>query len=273
MKSLFFGLFGILFSSPLFSVEQARSDAADITAQGSQFVGYAYDLKTGELRYEERHRRITDGSGNKVVYTDYVDANEKELAKRIVRYQGDGIAKFELSDAITQETVSAIRKHEKVLLKKTSDAVSTEREIELNVDLDNIIDAGFNDYVLNHWDELANGEKKRFNFLSTEREGWIRLMVKDAGVREESGYQIRSFQMTLANPMVRILMKPIKVEYYADMKELYRYEGISNLKRENGKNYSVRIEFPRKDYHDLVHQSDASTSRYAKTSETSLLPK
>jgi len=223
--------------------------------QGSEFVGYAYDLKTGELQYQERHRRELDDVGNKVVYTEYIDANDQIMAKRVVRYKQDRVSKFELSDVVNQETVSVERLSEKVILKKQLSSENAEnRELKLSVELDHIIDAGFNDYVLKHWDELTSGKKKQFNFLSTERKRWIKLSVKGAGSREDAGFTIRSFQMTVANPVIRLLMKPIKVEYYADTRELYRYEGISNLKRDNGKNYSVRIEFPREDYQALTQQ-------------------
>lgn len=238
----FFITLSLWLTLPAFAVER-----------GNQFVGYAYDLKTGALEYKERHRRVMDDKGNKVVYTDYLDANDKLIAKRLVRYSQTKVAEFELWDTLNQERVSAIRQAKSVVLKKQEANIpKTPQEFSLSRDTDNVIDAGFNDYVLKHWGELVSGEKKKFNFLSTERNRWILLELKAMDERQESGFTIRRFQMTVANPLIRLLMTPIKVDYYADTKELYRYEGISNLKRENGKNYSVRIEFPREEYQVLA---------------------
>lgn len=243
MKFLFF-ILALLLISPALSAEQ-----------GDQFIGYAYDLKTGELEYKERHRRVLDNDDNKLVYTDYVDANDKLIARRKVRYTQDELVEFEMSDILNQETVSAKRQGQKVVLKKQeANDPPTQQELALNSDTDNVIDAGFNDYVLKHWDSLISGEKKKFNFLSTERNRWIVLELKGVDERQTSGFTIRRFQMTVANPLIRLLMTPIKVEYYADTRELYRYEGISNLRRKNGKNHSVRIEFPREDYKALAQQ-------------------
>lgn len=221
--------------------------------QESQFIGYAYDLKTGELHYQERHRRVIDASGSQVIYTDYVDAKNQVMAKRTVRSDGNSISEFELLDTVNRETLTVKRLEKKVILtQQFVNQLPDEVELKLSDGADNIIDAGFNDYVLTHWDALVSGEKKRFNFLSTERQSWIKFNVKSVGRREEESFTVHRFQMTLANPLIRFLMKPIKVDYYADSRELYRYQGISNLKRENGKNYSVRIEFPREDHQVLA---------------------
>lgn len=227
-------------------------------ADGSQFTGYAYDLRSGELCYQEQHFRSVDAQGQQQVYTRYTDPQNVIIAERTVNYVGDQVAEFALQDQRSQRAVSASRSAEQVVVKKqaivvATDDVSTAKTLKtttlrLKPQLTSVIDAGFNSYLLSNWQRLVAGEVLSFNFLSTERASWIKFRLKDGGLREEDGHQVRRFVMTVTNPMFRLLLKPIKVDYYVDTKELFRYQGISNIKRENGKNYNVRIEFPRSEY-------------------------
>lgn len=227
-------------------------------ADNSQFTGYAYDLRSGELCYQEQHFRRLDEQGQQQIYTRYIDPQNKVIAKRTVSYDGDQVVEFVLQDQRSQQIVSAIRSTDKVVVQKKAllsaagDAHAQETlkttTLKLKPSFNNVIDAGFNSYLLSNWQRLVSGEVLSFNFLSTERASWIKFRLKDGGLREEDGYPVRRFVMTVTNPMFRLLLKPIKVDYYADTKELFRYQGISNIKRENGKNYNVRIEFPRSGY-------------------------
>lgn len=233
---------GILIVSP----ELIAANAKD------QFVGYAYDLDSGELQYLERHHRVFDGDNLTQMKSTYVDPQEQVIAQRSVQYQDDKVVRFELTDSVNNRAASAVLDDGAVVVERREQDTEKEPVVLPQKTTESVIDAGFNNYVRRNWQPLLAGEVLKFYFLSTERASWVKIQLKYQGSVTEDGQEVAQFKMTAANPVIRMLMTPIKIDYYADTKELYRYQGISNLKQENGKNYRVRIEFPRSDYSGLV---------------------
>ncbi len=216
----------------------------------TRFTGYAYDLDSGRLMYTERHQREIRPDGTQRLVTAYSDAAEREFARRdIVGDTDRRVIEFDMRDVRIGYREQARRNDRSIELTRTEPEDGTERETLSNAAVrDVVIDAGFSDYVSRNWDTLLSGETMRFEFANIDRLSLIKLQLKHVGSRQENGYRIEQFEMNAANFFIRLLLTPIRIQYYADNRELFRYEGISNVKDENGDNYEVRIEFPANEY-------------------------
>ena len=78
--------------------------------------------------------------------------------------------------------------------------------------LDRIIDAGFDEFVRNHWDSLVAGEKKRFLFPFAERDSLVELRIKPAACNYPTETD-QCFKLELSNWFVRMLVKPIELGF------------------------------------------------------------
>ncbi len=209
--------------------------------QADQLVGDATDLNSGEPLYTEVHT-FSERDGQRVMQSQYIAPDQTQLAERQVIYADSQVVSYQLNLMALEYREQIRRSDNLVSFEIDSAAQEIKRgSVEVKTNSDTIIDAGFNDYLLEQWDVLLQGETKRFYFASTARMDLVKLQVSmDSKLSDES---MAVFSMTAANPVVRLLIKPVKVGFYRDSKQLAYYQGISNLKGQDGKAYRVEISF------------------------------
>jgi len=205
-------------------------------------VGTAVDTKSGETVYTETHRFI-ERNGQRVMQSTYTTPERQTLAQREVVYQGDKVTRYQLNqpDALLAELIERDLDSLKIKVdgkKSRAKTVNARRSDEV------VIDAGFSNFIVRNWDQLASGEPQKFYFASTAQLDLVRLQVKKTK-RQPEDAEFVLFEMTAANPLIRALMTPIKVGYYPEQKQLAYYRGISNLRDEKGETFDVEITFPR----------------------------
>lgn len=117
---------------------------------------------------------------------------------------------------------------------------------------DTVIDAGFDEFVRRHWDDLLKGEQKPFQFAVPSRFGFVEFKIErtfpDRNPQTDPYYQRQtvSLSMTLASRWLAWLLDPITLTYDRSTKRLLRYEGLSNIRdtRDGAdKNYDVDIRY------------------------------
>lgn len=115
-----------------------------------------------------------------------------------------------------------------------------------------VIDAGFDEFVRRHWDDLLKGEQKPFQFAVPSRFGFVAFKIErtfpDRDPQTDPYYQRQtvSLSMTLASRWLAWLLDPITLTYDRSTKRLLRYEGLSNIRdtRDGAdKNYDVDIRY------------------------------
>ncbi len=229
---------------------------ADLT-----FTGFAYDMDGGQLLYTEHHQRLSVQSDQPILKTVFKDASGEVIAEREVVCDAEMMVQsFDMQDRRTGYREQVMRTGQSMTLIKTPVKQNSETEVISGSSINEvIIDAGFNSYVTRHWEALLSGKTMRFEFASVDRLDLLKLQVKHVGSSNENGFAIERFEMNAANFVIRLLLDPIQVDYYADSRELFRYQGISNMKDVEGGNYSVRIEFPRDAYVSLDPDQNTGT--------------
>lgn len=208
-------------------------------AKSETLIGTALSLDTGALVYTENHTLSNEG-GQQVMRTHYLDPERQSLANREVFYDAGRVSSYQL----TQSNISyreAVSRTQNTVDFAVDGEQLQRKSATIKGDLDVVIDAGFNELILRHWDALLAGEKLTFSFASTAQLDLVRLqIVHDDNLSSE---QVAMFSMTAANVLYRMLMKPIKAGFYRDTKQLAYYRGASNLKDRNGDSFKVEISF------------------------------
>ena len=239
---IFFILFTLLIST--------AASAFNENHNTDELIGHVYDVKTNTLIYKETHNYLLV-DGGKVMHSLFTSPSGETIAKREIEYENDKLVSYRLvQDSIEYEESIKVGNKNIQLEKRNQKQVSQKKIKTLN---EIIIDAGFSDYIVNNWGALIEGATLKFDFASVSQMNKIRLQVKGADIDKTSAKEyltddeIVMFKMTIANPVLKMFIKPIEVGYYKESRQLAYYKGISNIKNSNGKQYSlVRIEYPQK---------------------------
>jgi len=213
-------------------------------------IGTAVDSNTNELLYKEKYLFETR-NGQPIMRSEFLDPNGVSIAERTVKYDGGTVKEYRFKQDVIDYSESIVRSRNGIDLEgQNGEKVKSDQ-----IDDDNgvTIDAGFSDYIVRNWDELNQGKTKRFKFAHIGQMAAVKLRVKKAEIEDTSAiendvdHNVVMFKMTLANPVLRMLVKPIEVGYYKDSKQLAYYQGISNLKNSDRKQFSsVRIQYENK---------------------------
>lgn len=204
-------------------------------------IGLATDVKSGEPVYTEIHR-FSYQDGMQVIDSQFTRPSGKMLAERRIELIGDKVQTYAFKQFNIDYQEFAERGDEYVAISSVKEGRKSDKKVYIKNPRDIVIDAGFQSFVLRNWDGLLAGKTKRFNFVSVDLANSFRLKVKHD--RTENG--IEYFKMNIANPFISMLVAPIQAGYYKDTKQLAYYQGMSNIKNDDGKRFkNIEIKFAR----------------------------
>ncbi|MEQ8288667.1 MAG: hypothetical protein RIB78_02975 [Gammaproteobacteria bacterium] len=211
--------------------------------QVSERVGYAYDIDSGELLYSESHyETFQDGRivSDKVTYRD---TEGNVFAEKEVDYSGSPVMPdFNLQNFATghQEIASKLESELRVVFTPNEETSPQSETIPLPEQ--GIIDAGFDRFIVEHWQELVEGKQMVRKMLIPSLKKFIDFRIYQSRVDSESGK--RELTVEPNSVLIRFLADPLLLEYELDQPRLLSYEGKSNMRNEKGDNLLVRIDFP-----------------------------
>ena len=213
-------------------------------AMAVEYHGDARAIRGDAFAYRESHfvERAEDGSGERVVL--YRCEDGRPFARKSVRYPAGSFAPdFALVDARTgfREGVRTRDDAREVYVR--AGAAKPERAAPLPAVPGLVADAGFDDFVLRHWDALVAGETLRFPFLVPGERDYIEFKVRRDRSTVIDGAPAEVFRLTLGAWYGRFLPR-IDVSYTSRDRMLRRYEGLSNIRDLELDNVVVRIDFP-----------------------------
>ncbi len=222
--------------------------AAPLGAAGEgAAAGMAYDLESGELLYRETHCLNNDGSEREVFYQD-IDG--KLIAHKRVDYSsGVTTPSFVQHNHNASKSIEVGMQQGEVRMtvfdwdsgRATRSAVARPKD-----GLPVVIDAGFDGFVRQHWNELVSGETREFQFPFANRESLVQLRIQP----RTCSYQTQSdqcFRLDLANWLLRMMVEPIELGYDLESRRLARFRGLSNISDEGGNGLVVDIHYSYRD--------------------------
>jgi hypothetical protein len=208
-------LLAILFAGTALANE-ARFDAPTEPPEATpDIIGEARDPESGELKYYE-HYYCSDDALKCSVF--YLRPDNQLIASKRLDYEPS-----------KQAPVLAFRDFR------------LDREITIDrPDSDAVVDAGFDNFVRLQWQDLAGGEEVRFPFRMMGREEPIDMR---ASRRKGCDAGKLCLNIRLDSWLLGSFIDPIQLTYDRGTQRLLRFEGISNLKTEQGKSQKVEIEY------------------------------
>ncbi len=207
-------------------------------------VGYAYDLEDKGLLYSEYHYESINQDLVRQSSVIYKDSKGEVFAEKKVNFEiRPFLPEFKLMNEATGhlESTAYIKNEYKVrFLEKVNDKL---KEKLLNYSEDAISDAGFDNFVMSHWQQIISGEQFTRDFLIPGMLRFFKFRIYQKEIAEEAGEKYRVLVIEPDSFLIRQFTRASRLYYAFDKPELKRFEGISNMRDAEGKNYTVLIKY------------------------------
>lgn len=209
--------------------------------------GLAHDPGDNRLLYREQHLvRRQDGQPLERLVL-YRCADGTAFARKRVDYRGSTQApEFSLEDA-------RLGYGEGLRRDGDSDAETVwvragvgaeERSAVLDDPARLVADAGFDEFIRGHWQPLLAGESVELRFAVPSRLESLGFKVVRVGATRFAGEPAELFRLRLGG-WLGWIAPHIDVAYGRDSRRLLRFEGLSNLRADDGASQLLaRIDFP-----------------------------
>ncbi len=229
--------------------------AAPALAADQSFQGYARDLRSGQLLYVESHfvKAVGTPEERRVVLYRCAKGDSsgqgEPFARKELRYDHEREAPdFSYLDARFGhlEGLRRVGSALEVFDRERSGAAT--RTSRLAPGLAPVADAGFDEYVKRHWDELESGDTVRFPFLVPSRLEVLTFKVKKHGETQIEGASASVIRLNLSG-FLGWFLPYIEVSYRKSDRLLLRYQGLTNVWDAQADNLSAQIDFPEADRH------------------------
>ncbi len=197
--------------------------------------GTAFDLESNKVAYIEIHRFPSD-TRHKVIYAE--PSGDVFARKELDYSSGKSTPGFTQTNMRLDEVIEVSHLSDGAISVRYAIEGKSAKEKTLKNADELVIDAGFNNYVLEHWDKLLEGSSLEFDYLLPTRQQRFRLKAERDDCKDEAA---TCFTIRPANGFFALLMKPLKLKYVDGL--LAQFSGRSNIAQESGEYHQVRIEY------------------------------
>ena len=205
-------------------------------------VGYAYNFDNDVLVYTEYHHEIfSDGVviESKVIYKDI---NGEIFAEKKLDFKANSyLPEFSLINSSTGHKEST-RYFDNIY--EVQFLESSKKKIKkkfLEYPLGAISDAGFDNFIISHWQEIISGDKFTRDFLIPGMLRFFEFRIYEKEIIKQKGKVYRVLHIEPASFLLRTFAGTSKLYYEYDRPVLQRFHGISNMRNQKGDNYKVNI--------------------------------
>jgi hypothetical protein len=205
----------------------------------------AFDLKSGKFLYKEFHEERYAGDKISESITDYKNLQNKLLSQRVMIFKDDLTKpKFELKDFRSGYIEgSEVLSNNNVKVYTRKDNKSELEEKVLNPEEPFVIDGGLTYFFLQNWNRLMNNEIVEFNFIAPAKLDYFRFRVSKNSILNVGGHPGLQLKLEINSFILRAFVDPVYITYDLETKKILNYKGISNINNEQGKSYSVQIDY------------------------------
>lgn len=207
--------------------------------------GVAREPDSDRLLYLEQHLvRRQDGEPTERLVL-YRCGDGTPFARKRVDYRGSAVApEFVFEDARIGYREGLRRRTGVESVWVREGAGEAERSAPLEDDVRLVADAGFDEFIRDNWTPLVAGESVPLRFAVPSRLESLGFKVNRQGSAQFAGEPAETFRLRLGG-LLGWLAPHIDVAYGRDSRRLLRFEGLSNLRDDDGESQLVaRIEFP-----------------------------
>jgi len=209
------------------------------------YSGSAFDLNNGKFLYKEFHEERYSEKKLSESITEYRDQQNKLLSQRVMVFKDDLTKpKFELQDFRSGyiEGSEVLSNNEvKVYTRKNKESELEEKV--LNPEEPFVIDGGLTYFFIKNWNSLMNNETVEFNFITPAKLDYFRFRVSKNSIINLGARRGLQLKLEINSFILRAFVDPIYITYDLETKKILSYKGISNINNEQGKSYSVQIDY------------------------------
>jgi hypothetical protein len=231
--------------------------------QSIRYSGTAYSLDDNQVLYREDHT-LTMKDGQPIERTTlYYDADNQLFAEKNNRYRSQfnnpdsnnadsnnadsdnpATPDFMLTDDRYgySESMEQDGKRWRVEYKEPEESGN---KILSKPDYTPVIDAGFDEFVRAHWNDLMKGDTVNFSFAVPSRLEWIDFRLIPLAQKDGT----LTVEMRLKSRWIAWLLDPVFLSYDIKSKRLLTYRGLTNIRTIDGDGIKaeIRYTYPPKD--------------------------
>jgi hypothetical protein len=236
----------------------APSEAAP-APPGDGYVAYfgtATARDSAKVLYEEHHVLHYQGGRLTERVVLYTCKNGAPFARKTVAYVDPIAPNFDLADA-TNGMHEGIRGEAPARVVFYGSSTEPEKSAPLPAVSGLVADAGFDDYLLLHWDELIAGHSLKMAFLLPSRLADYTFQVQRLRDDRIDGVPVDVFRLKVSGVLGWVL-PAIDVAYGSADRLLMRFDGLSDLRDKSNNNLLAIINFHAADRHPSDEQAMAS---------------
>lgn len=220
MKKLFIILITTLLTQPLLAADNWQLFRS----------GDAFDLKSNELRYSEKHYMRCSAPDS--VRVDYFDKGAL-FAQKNLNFQADNfVPELAFRDLRLNKRIDLLLQGQQVRVQTDDEHANLPLSRQL------VADAGFDRFIAAHATALAAGEPQYFDFVSPTRLDSYRFVV-----RQQAAADGLALLLQPEAKWLQWLLEPIYLQYQTNPVRLLQYAGISNIEDLQENYLHVRIQY------------------------------
>jgi hypothetical protein len=211
----------------------------------SNYSSSAFDLNSGKFLYKEYHEEKYSEKKILESITEYRNPQNNLLSRRVMIFKDDLTKpKFELKDFRSGYIEgSEVLSNNEVKVYTRKDNKSDVEEKILNPEEPFVIDGGLTYFFIKNWNRLMNNETVEFNFIAPAKLDYFRFRVSKNSIINIGGRKGMQLKLEINSFILRAFVDPIYITYDLETQKILHYKGISNINNDQGKSYSVQIDF------------------------------
>ena len=210
-----------------------------------RYSGIASDLSSGEFYYTEEHEEWNDDNGLSQTTITFKDKKGDVIVTKRIDYTKNSIQPDFMQEDLRDGYEEGAETKGQCIEMKCRKNFKKKLETKLVcVPSPAVVDAGFNNFVKAHLDELQKGKVVKFNFAVPSQLDYFSFRMYKSTEEIFKGKKAIVLRMEPEQFILRSLVPPAILTYTISSKRLMQYEGLSTINDKKGKSYRVKISYP-----------------------------
>lgn len=203
-------------------------------------IGEARNPDNGSLVYLEYHYEHADKVSASV---DYIRPSKVPIAKKTLNFTRSTIApSFQIKDLRFEQTLEARWQGKGLMLGRSGGAKQQSRTLKTNNKELVVVDAGFDQFIREHWTQLSQDDTISFQFAVPVRLSTVKLKARQHSCSKGMTDR-KCFIIKASNPLIGLVLPPIELEYSLNERKLLSFKGLSNLDSDQRGGQQVHISY------------------------------
>ena len=207
-------------------------------------TGYSHSIDTDSLLYEERYYYNICENRDLVVY---VSEGEVLTWKILAQTESKTAPDLEQLDLRFDQYIKADFANDSIDFSYRKNSDNEIKNENIKAEDNQVIDAGFHQYIITNWSELIDGNQATFSFANPAFQRNIGMKAAKMTAQECKAFypeddSVYCFSIQPTSLLFQLFSDPIKLAYN-EQKQLIRFRGVTNILMDKNDNHTARIDY------------------------------